>query len=245
MKYHHWFIIPKVHGRSLILIIGLCLAPVFSGRPARAQELNLRRDRAQFRALPLGTLAAEKKPTLKLSLGGMLVRESLSTQRPHLIASSPMAPAPDPPSSVTPFQPNITWGGRTVAIDVSPSNTAVAIAASESGGLFLTVDSGATWTHIDTLPPFRMSDVKFAPSNSRIVIASAWADRLVAHVASHDTREERGPVRRRHADATATLGVVTADLPTAKRRMPLPSLARAEPPLETDRLGRSMSAGDY
>jgi len=40
----------------------------------------------------------------------------------------------------------------------------------------LTADSGATWSHIDSLPPFRMSDVKFAPSNPMIVIASALAD---------------------------------------------------------------------
>jgi hypothetical protein len=85
--------------------------------------------------------------------------------------------------SVMPFQPDIgnpdgsrKWGGRTVAIDVSPANTAVAIAAAESGGLFLTMDSGATWSHIDTLPPFRMSDVKFAPTNPKVIIASAWED---------------------------------------------------------------------
>src|SRR5262249_38527549 len=78
--------------------------------------------------------------------------------------------------SVSLFQPNVKWGGRTVAIDVSPANTAVAIAASESGGLFSTADSGANWSHIDTLQPFRMSDVKFAPSNPNVVIASAVAD---------------------------------------------------------------------
>lgn len=86
---------------------------------------------------------------------------------------SPVVPAA---ASVSQFQPSVKWGGRTVAIDVNPSNTAVAIAASESGGLFSTADSGATWSHIDTLQPFRMSDVKFAPSNPQIVIASALAD---------------------------------------------------------------------
>ncbi|MGE5323736.1 MAG: hypothetical protein ACM3SW_12785 [Actinomycetota bacterium] len=84
---------------------------------------------------------------------------------------------PSPASaSVAQFQPNVKWGGRTVAIDVSPANTATAIAASESGGLFVTSDSGNTWSHINSLPPFRMSDVKFAPGNPQIVIASAWAD---------------------------------------------------------------------
>jgi hypothetical protein len=92
--------------------------------------------------------------------------------------SLPNVTSPTTPlaASVSVFQPNVKWGGRTVAIDVSPANTATAIAASESGGLFLTRDSGGTWSHIDSLPPFRMADVRFAPSNPQIVIASAWAD---------------------------------------------------------------------
>ena len=95
---------------------------------------------------------------------------------PSTPASNVVSPSAPFAASVTGFQPNVKWGGRTVAIDVSPANTAVAIAASESGGLFSTADSGTTWSHIDSLQPFRMSDVKFAPSNPQIVIASAWAD---------------------------------------------------------------------
>jgi hypothetical protein len=87
-----------------------------------------------------------------------------------------VSPAVPAAASVSQFQPSVKWGGRTVAIDVSPANAAVAIAASESGGLFSTSDSGTTWSHIDSLQPFRMSDVKFAPSNPQIVIASALAD---------------------------------------------------------------------
>jgi hypothetical protein len=69
--------------------------------------------------------------------------------------------------SVTEFQPDIRWGGRTVAVDVSPANSAIAFAATESGGLFFTNDSGARWFHMDPLRPFRMSDVKFAPPTQR------------------------------------------------------------------------------
>jgi hypothetical protein len=90
-----------------------------------------------------------------------------------------LAPGPAyalPPPAVTPFQPNVKWGGRTVAVDVSPASSAVAIAASESGGLFRTTNSGATWSHIDSLQPFRMSDVKYDPDNANTVIASAWGD---------------------------------------------------------------------
>ena len=85
-----------------------------------------------------------------------------------------VSPLSDPPA--TEFPPSIKWGGRSVSVDVSPSNAAVAIAASESGGLWKTTDSGTTWSHLDGLQPFRMSDVKFAPANDQVVIASAWAD---------------------------------------------------------------------
>ncbi|HKD78233.1 MAG TPA: sialidase family protein [Candidatus Angelobacter sp.] len=97
-----------------------------------------------------------------------------TTFRPNPLTSP--TPIPKAATSVAQFQPSVKWGGRTLAVAVSPLNTAVAIAASESGGLFITNDTGATWSHIDSLPPFRMSDVKFAPGNSLIVIATSWAD---------------------------------------------------------------------
>src|SRR5579872_558036 len=80
--------------------------------------------------------------------------------------------------AVNEFQPNLPagWGGRGVAADVSKLNTTVGIVASESGGLFKTTDGGQTWSHLDGLPPFLMSDVKFAPSNDQIIIATAMAD---------------------------------------------------------------------
>jgi len=81
---------------------------------------------------------------------------------------------PDP--AVAEFPPNIAFDGRSVAVDVSTANNAVAIAASESGGLWKTTDTGATWSHLDGLPTFRMADVKLAPSNDQIVIATAWVD---------------------------------------------------------------------
>jgi hypothetical protein len=78
--------------------------------------------------------------------------------------------------TVREFQPNVRWGGRAVAVTVHPSDAAIATAASESGGLFKTTDGGDTWMHIDTLQPFRMSDVKYAPGDAQIVIATAWGD---------------------------------------------------------------------
>src|ERR1700731_1581828 len=61
---------------------------------------------------------------------------------------------------ISPAQPNVWPGGRGVAVAVPPANSSIAIVASESGGIFKTTDSGATWSHLNGLPPFRISDVK-------------------------------------------------------------------------------------
>src|SRR4030042_2370260 len=79
-------------------------------------------------------------------------------------------------TSVSEFQPNIFWGGRTVAIAVDPSNPAVALAAEERVGVFRTTDGGVTWSHIGTLQPFRLSDLRIDPNNSQNVIVTANSD---------------------------------------------------------------------
>jgi len=87
-----------------------------------------------------------------------------------------------PVNGVGQFQPNIPWGGRAVAVDVSSNanrSVPLAIVASESGGLFLSSTDftlGVFWVHLDGLPVFRMSDVKFAPGNENIIIATANSD---------------------------------------------------------------------
>lgn len=80
--------------------------------------------------------------------------------------------APEAPGAIG-FQPNIPWGGRSVAVDIAPNNRDEAIAAAETGGLFRTTDQGATWTHLDNLPVFRMFDVKYASADGNIVIATS------------------------------------------------------------------------
>lgn len=87
--------------------------------------------------------------------------------------------SPPPTATLTEFQPNTGRGGRAVAISVYTGDTQVAIAAGESGGLFQTKDGGQTWSHIDSLPAFRMSDVAFVPpvfTNPHVVIATAVGD---------------------------------------------------------------------
>jgi len=99
------------------------------------------------------------------------------------------APPPIPIAvSVAQVHTNFGRGGRAVAASVSSTNRNLAIAATESGGLFRTTDGGATWKHLDSFPPFRVQDIAFASaiaSNPRVVVATTAGN---AHL--------RGPSRR-------------------------------------------------
>jgi hypothetical protein len=79
-------------------------------------------------------------------------------------------------ATLTEIQPSIPWGGRAVAVTVSPTNTNVAVAASFSGGLFRSIDGGNTWRHLDSFAPNRLSDVQFNPVNPSELVASVLND---------------------------------------------------------------------
>lgn len=97
-------------------------------------------------------------------------------------ALSPFNRSVIPVSAVSDFNPNIPNGGRAVSVDVSPTNSAVAIVASETGGLWKTTNSGAKWSHLSGgLPITDMSDVKFAPENDHIIITTGFANSGVTH----------------------------------------------------------------
>jgi len=124
--------------------------------------------------------AGRRHPFLRLPFAAALVVAVAALVSAAGALRSPTAVASGPFSTVSEFQPALTagrvWGGRAVATDIDPSDPNTAIAASESGGLFKTTDLGAHWTHIDTLLPFRMADVKYAPGDRNIVIATASSD---------------------------------------------------------------------
>src|SRR5258708_8735481 len=82
-------------------------------------------------------------------------------------ATNPVIPAfAISPSSVSEFQPNLNatntnspsnhakWGGRSVAITVDPTNTSIAISASESAGLFRPTAGANNCAHPAALQPF-------------------------------------------------------------------------------------------
>jgi hypothetical protein len=79
---------------------------------------------------------------------------------------------------VKPHQPEIKWGGRTMAVSVHPNSSSGnrALAATESGGLFRTRDGGNSWSPIEGRYPHRLSDVAHAPSDPSVIIATARGD---------------------------------------------------------------------
>jgi hypothetical protein len=109
----------------------------------------------------------------------LLLRRGLLYLSLLAVGCNPLPPTPPPTFTLTEFQPDSGRGGRTVAVSISSADPQIAIAAAESGGLFQTRDGGQSWAHLDAFPPFRMSDVLFAPpgfGNSNVVIATALAD---------------------------------------------------------------------
>jgi hypothetical protein len=67
-------------------------------------------------------------------------------------------------------------GGRVVAVTLDPLDPNVALAATQSGGIFRTRSGGAMWEHLDGLDPNRLWDVQIHPNGSRTVIASVGID---------------------------------------------------------------------
>lgn len=57
----------------------------------------------------------------------------------------------------------IPWGGRAVAVSLRPGVPETALVASETGGLFQTTDNGWHWQRVNSLPMFRLSDVRYIP----------------------------------------------------------------------------------
>jgi uncharacterized repeat protein (TIGR03803 family) len=81
---------------------------------------------------------------------------------------------------LVPFQPDLqSAGGRAAAVSINPTHPLMAIAACDSGGLFMTFDGGSSWWHVFDCPMHHMSDVKFAPGSPPgqvVVIATSIGD---------------------------------------------------------------------
>jgi uncharacterized repeat protein (TIGR01451 family) len=85
------------------------------------------------------------------------------------------------PSAVTDVNPNslssgTLFGGRTEDFAVNPINPSIVFAATQLGGLWKSTNSGHTWSHVDAVPLTNMQDVKFAPADANLVIATGGYD---------------------------------------------------------------------
>ncbi len=110
--------------------------------------------------------------TRQLTLAGALLFSAVAVAAqpvldPRLIAVTP---------TIEEFQPDIPWGGRVNDIAVHPLRSSELLAATESGGLFRSTDSGAHWTHVDGLPCFRMRRVAYVDAEGETVIATTGRD---------------------------------------------------------------------
>ena len=79
-------------------------------------------------------------------------------------------------SIARPAQPNVAAGGRAVAVDISPEDPEVAIAGTETGGLFKTTDGGTNWRHLGAFPGLYVGDVRFDADDADTVIATVTYD---------------------------------------------------------------------
>lgn len=107
-----------------------------------------------------------------------LVVASLLLIATVILLSLPTADARHGPTfAVSQFQPDLQWGGRTVAASIQPGSADdVALVATETGGLFRTRDGGGSWRHVDSLEAFRTTDVAYSPDDPDVVVATARAD---------------------------------------------------------------------
>lgn len=78
------------------------------------------------------------------------------------------------------MQPNIANGGRAVSISVHPTNGNRVVVASESGGLFRTLNGGGAWSQVSRGATFSFTDVQHAPGSPSVVVATAAADMRTA-----------------------------------------------------------------
>lgn len=77
---------------------------------------------------------------------------------------------------LTENQPQTPNGGRANTISIHPRDPDEIFVASESGGLFKSVDRGFHWRHVDSLPVYFTQAVVHLPSNPDILLVTARND---------------------------------------------------------------------
>ena len=78
--------------------------------------------------------------------------------------------------SVEEKQPNLEQGGRTNSVAVNPFDRNEMLAASDSGGLFRSVDGGLTWRHVPELRTIFTQAIAYVPARRNVVLVTAKED---------------------------------------------------------------------
>lgn len=78
--------------------------------------------------------------------------------------------------SIEESQPNLKQGGRTNAVAINPFNSREMLAASDSGGLFKSIDGGERWAHVPTLPAIFTQGIAYVPALEDVVFVTTKAD---------------------------------------------------------------------
>ena len=103
---------------------------------------------------------------------------------------------------------------RPAAASIASRSTAAhparVYAASERGGIFRSVDSGVTWTHLDGHVPTVTSDVKVDPTNANRLYATSFYDGRAASRSGIKVRGDGGTTWTHPASATPPVNFCTA-----------------------------------
>lgn len=71
---------------------------------------------------------------------------------------------------------NQMFTGRMVALTYDPNNLNLIYAASESGGIFRSRNSGLNWEWVKEFPCFRICDIKFHPTKPGLIFCTTYND---------------------------------------------------------------------
>lgn len=118
------------------------------------------------------------------------------------------------PPTITDINPNVstssdadaTTGGRVNHIASVPGNNQIFYAASEQGGLFKTVNTATSWTHLDGHVPEVTWDVKVNPSTVNTVYATSFYDGKVNSISGIEISTDAGVTWTHPASATPGAG---------------------------------------
>jgi len=77
---------------------------------------------------------------------------------------------------VSEYAPHIVQAGRFVTVARAPGRPDEFLAASETGGLFRSVDGGFTWSLVVGLPSSRIADVAYAPQDANVIVVTFRED---------------------------------------------------------------------